>query len=394
MASAPDAEAASFSLVEEEAPLRLQRAIGLAPRGGLGLVRRALVLALLCWLPIAVWALLRSRALPGGVAEPLLQHFGVHARCLVAIPLLVLAEGPAQAILARLIAYFVRSGVVPEGERARFAAIVGGAVQRARSSRPWAAILGVVVAWSFIGPVGQHAHELLWSSEGDAASPRYGFGGFWFLYVARPVYIALLLGWLWRLGLVFLLLARIARLDLALVPTHPDRAGGLGFLERLPAAFSLVVLAASAVVASRWAHDVVYHGVPVATLKLPIAAFLVLALLLFLAPMLPFAPRLAAAKRAALLDYGTLVGEHGRRVGRRWLAGESLEDDPLLGAPELGPVADTQALYHSLQKMRALPLGPAAMLSLLVPAALPILCVLALEIPVRELLLGLLKALA
>jgi hypothetical protein len=44
--------------------------------------------------------------------------------------------------------------------------------------------------------------------------------------------------WLWRLTLLVILLKRIAGLDLALVPTHADRAGGLGFLEKLPTAFS------------------------------------------------------------------------------------------------------------------------------------------------------------
>ncbi len=52
--------------------------------------------------------------------------------------------------------------------------------------------------------------------------------------MARPIFLALLLGWLWRLILLCVLFHRIARLDLALVPTHPDRDGGLGFLEATP----------------------------------------------------------------------------------------------------------------------------------------------------------------
>ncbi len=64
-------------------------------------------------------------------------------------------------------------------------------------------------------------------------------------------------------------LARIARVDLSLVPSHPDGASGLAFLEGLPSAFSLVAFASSTVVASRWAHDVVYHGVHVDSLRVP-----------------------------------------------------------------------------------------------------------------------------
>ena len=42
-------------------------------------------------------------------------------------------------------------------------------------------------------------------------------------------------------------LFRVSRLDLELTPTHPDRAGGLGFLGWGLASFSLVLMAVSAV---------------------------------------------------------------------------------------------------------------------------------------------------
>jgi hypothetical protein len=49
--------ASSFSPVDNEPPLRWQRALHLAPAGGLGVIRRAVFFALLTWLPIALWAL-------------------------------------------------------------------------------------------------------------------------------------------------------------------------------------------------------------------------------------------------------------------------------------------------------------------------------------------------
>ena len=67
------------------------------PRTGLGIVRRAIAYALVTWLSIAVWVAFAGRAVSGTVDEPLLQHFGVNVRCLIVIPLLVLAEGMAHA---------------------------------------------------------------------------------------------------------------------------------------------------------------------------------------------------------------------------------------------------------------------------------------------------------
>jgi hypothetical protein len=383
-----------LSIVRNDLPFRVQRAIGLIPAAGLGVGRRALLLALVSWLPIALWAFASGRALRGSLDEPMLQHFGVTVRCLVAIPLLVLAEATAHARTARLLPYFVRSGLVTEAALPRFREIVRGVARLRDATLPWVAIAVILLAWTVLDPGASRSHELRWAEGAPGQGAHFGFGGWWFLAVAVPLFLALLLAWLWRAVLLCVLLGRIARLDLAIVATHPDRTGGLGFLEELPSAFGLVVLALSAVVASGWAHDVVFHGVTVQSLAPLMGLFVAIVLLVFLAPLLVFAPRLAAARRGALLDYGALVGEHGRRVRRRWIEGESVPDDGLLAAPELGPVADTAVLYDAVRGMRTLPIGKRALVSLALPAALPLIVVLSLQVPLKTLLLTLLKALA
>jgi hypothetical protein len=158
--------------------------------------------------------------------------------------------------------------------------------------------------------------------------------------------------------------------------------------------FVPVVLGLSGVLASRWAHDVMYHGVHVATLRMQMIAVVVLALVLFLAPLLLWFGTLSATKRQALLDYGNLVGEHGRLVRRRWILRDPITDDSLLGAQEIGPVADTITLYEAVRKLRVVPIGRSSLLMIALAAGVPMLFVLAIEIPIRELLTGILKTLA
>jgi hypothetical protein len=242
--------------------------------------------------------------------------------------------------------------------------------------------------------VASDVHELRWATGGGAPqSLAASVGGWWYLHVARPVFAALLLGWVWRLLVLWSLFRRLARLDLSLVPTHPDRVGGLGFLDYVPLAFAPIVLAASAVASSRWAHDVVYHDVALQDLRLPAAALLVVLAVLVLAPLLAFRAPLARAKRRAMLEYGALVGEHGRLVRRRWILGERIADDAMLTTPELGPVADTAAIYEAVRRMRPLPFGLPAVAAVLLPAVLPMVMVAALRVPVKDLLLGLVKVL-
>ncbi|NJD25510.1 MAG: hypothetical protein FIB06_08900 [Betaproteobacteria bacterium] len=340
------------------------------------------------WLPLAVWAAVNHRLFDGGSGEPLLAHFGIHVRCLVAIPLFILAEGMAARVVRGIVSQFRTTGIVPDAQHAAFRAALQATARLRDASFPWVAIVGLALAWSIAGP-GSDPHEMSWAESGG----EFGFGGWWFLAVARPVFIVLALGWLWRIALVIILFHRLARLELALVPTHPDRHGGLGFVRKLPSATFLVTLAVSTVLASRWMHDVVFHGQSLAAFKLPLIAFVVLWSALLLLPLLVLAPRIAAMKRRALLDYGVLVGNHGGLVHQRWILGRPVAENALLDAPELGPVADIAATYELVEKISPLPAGKSALAAILVPIALPMLLVAAQQVPLRDMLLKLLKTL-
>lgn len=90
---------------------------------------------------------------------------------------------------------------------------------------------------------------------------------------------------------------------------------------------------------------------------------------------------------------GQRVARHGRAVRDKWIGGEAKADEPLLSAPEIGPIADTIGLYEAVQRMRPVPLGKAAVLAIAVPVLIPFIGVLAIQIPIKELLQGLAKGL-
>ena len=384
----------SFSLVRGDPWFRLQRAIGLIPSSGLGTVRRCVMFALVTWLPLAIWAVLSRRAFPGEVAEPLLQHFGIHVRCLLAIPLLLIAEAAGDLFPRRLLPYFITSGLVQEETRPQFLGIIRAA-ERMRDS--WIACGGVLGLTIFLTLAGgydsAHVHEIVWANSEGIGQPSLGFAGWWYLFVVRPIFTFLLLVWLWRLLVGIVLFWRISRLDLRLVPTHPDRIGGLGFLEDFPMIFGPIIFAMSAVIASRWGHDVLYHQAQVDSLKIPLAVFVVSMLVMFLAPLGFFSRSLRRLKHHGLLDYGALVGQHGRLVRRRWIAGEEIADAPLLQAAELGPVIDTVAMYEVVAGIRVVPIGKRSLLAIALPALVPMLPVWAIQIPLKEMVMKLLGAL-
>jgi hypothetical protein len=373
---------AGFDLLRNDLTLRWQRKLRLAPAQGLGVVRRAIFFALLTWLPIVVWAAVNQRLLVAETGEPLLAHFGIHVRCLVAIPLFILAEAMASQAISRIVTQFRVSGLISDQQLPAFKSALKDVARFRDSSMPWVVVIGLVVAWTLGSPVHADSDQMSWALEGK----DFGFGGWWFLYVARPIFLVLLLGWLWRITLGIMLFYRLSRLELSLVPTHPDRNGGLGFVNKLPNGLFLVTLAVSSVLASGWMHDVVYHEQTLDSLKFPFVVFVILWSAIVLAPLLMFAPRIAGMKRKALLSYGALIGEHGRLVHQRWILGQPVTSDDLLGAPELGPVADTSAIYEAVKRVSAMPIDKSTVLMVVIPLVLPMLFVVAQQIPIAEVL--------
>ena len=379
-----------FSPVDNELPLRWLRRLHVVPPTGIGAVRRAVFFAALTWLPIAVWAAIAGRLVTAEPGEPLLQHFGVHVRCLLAIPLFILAEAALHGTAQRIVAQFTSSGAVSPELRGRFDAAIAGVRRLRDASLPWVFVLGAAIAWTVVDQPMAHDDGMSWAVAADGS---LGFGGRWFAYVVRPLFLALLLGWLWRIVLVAWWFWKVGRLGLSIVPTHADRTGGLAFVEKVPGAFAMVTFALSAVIASRWAHEVAYHDATLESFKLPAAGFVILWTLFALLPLLALAPALIAARARAIPAYAALVAEQGRLVHRRWILREAVADAPLFDAPEIGPVADANAMYDAVKKMRAVPIGKGAIMKVLVPLALPLIIVASLRIPLKELLLHLAKAL-
>jgi hypothetical protein len=351
-------------------PYRVQRALGLIPARGLGVGRRAIVVAGVAWLPLAVAAAFAGRLLPDGTGETLLQQFGITVKLLVAIPVLIVGEMMLDRLSQKKIAHFVTSGLVTEADRSAFASLVERAVAWRNAWKPLLLLALLLVTWTLLpGPL--TAHDVLWAQDDTLQRFSLRFGEWWYVVVARPLFLALVLTWLWRLTVLGALLVKISRLPLSLVPSHADRAAGLGFLADLPYAFSPLSFALASVLAAQWGHAAVYHAVELRGFIVPLTSFAAAMTLVVLAPLLVFSGSLATWRRQARLDYGALMSEHGRLVRRRWVLGETLHDDSLLESRELGGASDAAAIYDGVERMRYVPFGWKTVVWVVAPIAAP-----------------------
>src|SRR5262249_13110815 len=164
---------------------------------------------------------------------------------------------------------------------------------------------------------------------------RLSPAGWWYGCVSLPLFQFFLLRWYFRLFVWARFLWKVARIDLSLVPTHPDRAAGLGFLAEIARAFSPLLLAQGVLLSGTIANQVLCDGASLLRFKLEIVGAVVIAVLCVLGPLLVFVPPLAAAKRGGLREYGVLAQRYVKEFDQKWLRARAPEGEPLRGSADL-----------------------------------------------------------
>jgi hypothetical protein len=196
--------------------------------------------------------------------------------------------------------------------------------------------------------------------------------GWWLGCVSLPVFQFLLLRWYFRLFIWVRVLWQVSRLELTLVPTHPDRCGGLGFLGLVGQAFVPLLLAQGTILAGTIANRIFYAGATLPQFKVEMIGLVAAVLLAVLGPTLVFAPKLAAAKRTGLGEYGALAQRYVREFDRKWLRGGAPADEPLIGSADIQSLADLGNSFEVVKGMRLAPFTLQTVLQLAVVTLAPV----------------------
>jgi hypothetical protein len=375
-----------FSLVLGGPLYQLWRRLFLAGPALELLARRMIGIPTIAWLPLLVLSVWQGHAL-GGVTVPFLYDFAVHVRYLVAVPILLLAEIVAHDRIRRVVRQFVDAGLVTSETLPGFEAAI------ARTMRLRNSLLVEVAMAVFVFGFGW----TIWRGDtGLAASSWFGIvhdaektttlAGWWYVHVSIPMFQFLLFRWYFRLFVWFMFLMRVARLPLRLMPTHPDRAGGLGFVGTAAQAFVPVIVAQSVVLSAVVGSRIVFHGMPLVAFQYEIAAFVILELLLVLGPPCVFAKTLLGLKRQGRRDYGVLAARYTSEFDDKWIKGGAPAGEPLLGSSDIQSLADLANAYGVMREMRPVPFGKDTIVPIVAAAAIPLLPLALAIVPAEEIL--------
>ncbi len=391
MSEIHSALAENFSITEGGPLHRLLVRIGNAGDERQRVIRRALGVAIITWLPLLVLTLMQGVAYGHHITIPLLRDYALNVRLLITVPILILAESGVDKRWRITILEFLRSGLVTAKELPAFEAIIQKTVRLRDRVLPEA----IMVVLAFL-PLFITRTELLMSDVSNwhyTASGEISMAGWYFNLVSTPLFRFLFLRWLWRMVLWTLLLWRVSKINLYLVATHTDLAAGLGFLSEGQKAFSPIVFAGGAIIAAQVGNTIAYQGATLSSQKFPMIAYGVLAIVFLVAPLLVVAPLLIKTKRKALREYGALVTRHNQAFDQKWIQNEELPAEAILGNPDASSLEDLGGSFTVVREMGVVPIDKPTLITLAIAAALPMLPVIFIATPTNELIRIVLKML-
>jgi hypothetical protein len=317
--------------------------------------RRIFVVAAVAWLPLFVFSAIGRRA-SAGAQMPFLLDLDLQARLLVALPLLIAGEVVVHRRMPTVVRQFVERRIVAGETRAAFDAVVGSALARSQSVVVEIALLLCVYTLGLSMPSSTASLTgATWYAQPSEGSMVLTPAGWWYFIISRPLFQFVLLRWYYRFFVWNRFLWQVSRLRLHLIPTHPDRRAGLGFVFGLSDVFAPFLLAHGAMVAGRVANGVVHAGWTLSHYELELIAIPAGAILLVLCPEFVFAPTLWRTKLTGLKQYGVFAQRYVRQFDHKWLQRQPPPSEGLLGSADIQSLADLANGFDIVQQMRLLP---------------------------------------
>ena len=272
--------------------------------------RRILVITTVAWLPLLILSSLEGHALRG-VTLPFLNDIETQIRFLIALPILIAAELIVHIRLRPVVQTFVNRDIVIAKEMPQFHEAINSAIHWRDSIRLEFGLLIFVYAvgpWLWRSQIALGAST--WYAMPESGHLRLTPPGYWIAFVSIPIFQFILLRWYLRLFIWFRFLWQASRLNLNIIPTHPDRAGGLAFLGVASYAFAPILFAQGAMLAGLIANRVLYAGESLLSFKMEAVGLIAVFMLAILGPLTVFTPEALARQT--------------KGIRRLWIVGQPL----------------------------------------------------------------------
>jgi hypothetical protein len=359
--------------------------------------RRIVFLSMFTWLPLLLLSLANGKAW-GGVGLPFLYDIEMHARFLVALPLLIVAELLVHQRMRMIVGQFIDRDIITEAVLPKFREVIASAM-KLRNSVAIELILFILIfvggyfLWSTFSGIAKIGTATgTWYANVTGGGTQLSPAGYWYIFISRPLFQFIIIRWYFRIFIWARFLWQTSRLELNLIPTHPDRAAGLGFLGMSSAAFAPLLVAHGALLAGVIANPIFFASAKLTDFKMEIVGIVAFLLLLVLGPLLVFSPHLMRVKRTGLREYGILASRYVSEFDVKWVRGGATDDEPLVGSGDIQSLADLGNSFQVIRDIKPFVFDKDTVIQLVVMTILPGLPLVLTMIPLEELIRKLLGA--
>ncbi len=327
------------------------------------------------WLPLVVLTAIDG-TLYTGVTHTFLEDVAMHARILIAVPVLILIRSVIDIKTTAVTRYMSESLLEPDVRQKLLSVKLPKLRKLACSS--WTEIVLLLIVASAVISVyqsgvygGLQGVDSDWKFAGRPEENVLSLAGTWAVCFSIPFFQFLLLQWLWRYIVWMMLLFHFSKLPLKLLPTHADRSGGLGIVMLAQQSLSFIFLAGSLVISGQLLVHLTNSADNIIMVQRVGIGYIVLSVLLLILPMFFFMGRLVRTKQLGLLRLSMLGTTMSKAFEQEWLNDKPIEQRIEAGLVDPSMAYDYSCMYDLLQQLRVLPVNIRDVISMAVALALP-----------------------
>jgi len=347
--------------------------------------RKIIFFVAITWLPLLIMTLISGLFWTDRVQIPFVYDFPVHIRFLLAIPMLLMAEIIVDERVKLIVNQFNTAGLIHEEGKNDFELAKVKADRMVESLWAEAIILLLIIGNIAFRWVTHEVTVSSWQFPEINADQKISQAAVWLLTVSVPLFQFIILRWLWRWIVWFRLLQLISKTPLNLTPTHPDKAGGIGFLGEPPAPFSMVTVTFGIVISGIIAGRMIFFHELLSAYYPLIGVFVFICILINILPLLIFFKVLRITRIRGIFEYSALIQKHHLEFTTKWFKSAST-DELLIGNPDISSMCDFTPVYDSIENMHPFPFDFKIMLATVIVSIFPLLPLVALMMPISELL--------
>jgi len=319
------------------------------------LIRTAIVLVLITWLPLGILALYYGTLNDAGTTISFFEDFLVHVRFLFAVPFLILIE---KIVDKNFVSYIKNTDkIIPESQQQKYNQLVARLVKLTTSYIPEIIVLVIYYTAIFTNPdlisAEDSGRNYLTYSDTNTLNVA---GWFNFLFCI-PIYLLVTFRWAWRWIIWVYSMIKISFFKIYTDPLHADNVAGLAYLNSTPFTFSFILIAPSAMLSAEIGINIIYNDVSFMSYKLLILLYVFILPIILYSPLAVFMIKLFNARKEGVVMFGGLIRKHNYNYVKKWIDSSSTNKERILGAMDNSSLANINCSYTPITEMKLIPVN-------------------------------------